>query len=165
MKRFSLLIAAISLSILISCSSAKIQPQADESIMIFYVEEFHKPINKPRIELQVDGMGNTLKLDLKAPAAVVHLPPAEALHADGWITNKDIVLNGLDSFDFNAPAGTVTLAPIKIQVISKSQIEVKLLTRLDLEYAKGRFAQNKDFAGIEIIYPEIAEEQDADTDN
>ena len=155
MRNISLILIAISLSALISCSTVKVEPEADESVLIFYVEEFHKPINKPLIKLQVDGMENPLKLSLKAPAAVIHLSPAETLHAVGWVTENGITLNGLDTFDFSAPAGEITLAPIKIQVISKSQIEVKLLTQLDLDYAKGRFAQNSDFAGLQINYPVI----------
>ncbi len=163
MRRFSLILTVIVFSTLMSCSSIDVHPEADESILMFYVEEFHKPINKPQIKLQVEGLENPLKLDLKAPVAVVHLAPAEHLHANGWLTGNDITLNGLDNFDFTAPAGEITLAPIKIQVISKSQVEVKLLTTLDLEYAKGRFAQNKDLVGLEINYPEI--ETEAETDS
>ena len=164
MRRFSLILIVIVFSVLMSCSSLIDQPEADESILVFYVEEFHKPINKPLIKLQVDGLENPLRLSLKAPAAVVHLVPEEHLHASGWITGNDITLNGLDNFDFTAPAGTITLAPIKIQVISKSQVEVKLLTNLDLEYAKGRFAKNQDFAGLKINYPEIVTEAETSSE-
>lgn len=155
MRRFSFILTVIVFSTLISCSSIDVQPESDESVLVFYVEEFHKPINKPQIKLQVEGLEKPLELSLKAPAVVIHLTPAEHLYANGWITGKDITLNSVDSFDFSAPAGEITLVPIKIQIVSKSQIEVKLLTPLDLEYAKSRFAKNNDLAGLEINYPEI----------
>ncbi len=148
----------MSIIVLFSCSSVNLQPEADESILVFYVEEFHKPINKPKVELQVEEMENTIKLALKAPSVIVSLAPAEHLHASGWISAKGTTINGLGSFDFTAPAGRITLAPIKIQIVSKSQIEVKALTPLDLQYAKGRFAQNEDFAGIRINYPTLETE-------
>ncbi|RKX76259.1 MAG: hypothetical protein DRZ90_16415 [Spirochaetes bacterium] len=163
MRRFSLILTVIVFSTLMSCSSIDVQPEADESVLVFYVEEFHKPINKPQIKLLVEGLENPLKLDLKAPAAVVHLTSAEHLHAIGWVTGNDITLNGVDNFDFTAPAGEITLAPIKIQVVNKSQVEVKLLTPLDLEYAKSRFTKYQDFAGLEINYPEIETETETDS--
>lgn len=155
MRKISLILAITGLTALISCSSPQIHPKADEGILIFYVEEFHKPINKPVIKLQVDGLEKPLKVELKAPAAVIHMAPAESYHASGWIADKETILNGPDNFDFMAPAGMVTLAPVKIQLISKSQIEIRNLTRLDLEYAMSHFDQNPEFADLKINFPEL----------
>jgi hypothetical protein len=163
MKRISLALIVIGISTFFSCSTGNIQPEADEAVVFFYVEEFHKAIDKLVVELIVDGRETPLKLELKAPAAVVHIPPGENLHASGWISEKnDTILNGPESFNFNATAGEISLAPVKIQVINKSQVEVKLLSELDLEYAKGRFEQNHDFAGLQINYPEIRDETAAE---
>lgn len=163
MRKISLILAVASLFTLISCSSAKIHPKTDEGILIFYVEDFNKPVNKPVIRLQVDGIEKPLELKLDAPAAVVHMAPAESYHASAWVEEKEITINGLDNFDFMAPAGMVTLAPVKIQLISKSQIEVKNLSRLDLEYAMDQFAKNPKLGDLKINFPELHMETGTDS--
>ena len=158
MSRTILILAVFSILAHFSCSSMNSQPEIDKSILVFYVEEFHKPISKPKVNLHIAGLEKPLRLALKAPAAVVRTIPAEVLNATGWTAAKGMTISGQDSFEFTAPAGKISLAPYKIQIISKSQIVVKPLTYLDLEYAKGRFAQNEDFAELDILYPEILPE-------
>ena len=158
MIRTILILAVFSSITLFSCSSVNYQPESDESVLVFYVEEFHKPITKPSANLHIAGLEKPLRLVLKAPAAVVRTIPADVLNATGWTVAKGLTISGVENFEIHAPAGKISLVPYKIQIISKSKIEVKPLTYLDLEYARGRFTQNEDFAGLEIIYPEILPE-------
>lgn len=147
----------LSILVLFSCSTNNYQPETDESILVFYVEEFHKPITKPKVNLHIEELEAPLRLILKAPAAVIRTSPAEIYHAVEWSpVKKDLAITEPGDFEFTAPAGKISLVPFKIQIVNSSRIEVKPLSTLDLQYAKGRFSQNKDFAGLEIIYPEIA---------
>lgn len=158
MIRSNIILVVFCILALFSCSSLNLEPEDDNSILVFYVEEFHKPITKPSVYLHVEGQEQPYRLDLKTPAAAIRTTPTDEFHATGWSADKGTTLKDPGGFYINAPAGRISLAPYKIQIIGKTQIEVKPLTYLDLEYAKGRFAQNNDFDGLDILYPEIPPE-------
>lgn len=158
MKRIYTILIVFSVLALFSCSTAIYKLESNESGLIFYVEEINKPINKPSVNLHIEGMDKPLRLKLKAPAATVIIPPADILHISDWTAADGVTISGTESFDIEAPAGRISLVPYKIKIIGKKQLVVEHLTALDLEFAKSRFAKNPKLAGLDINYPDSAPE-------
>ncbi len=123
-----------------------------------YVEEIHKPVGTPQVELYLEGVEKPLTFAVKAPAAIAVIEAPGRLIASSWSAKGNTVVNGPESFEFTTTDSAMTLLPYKITLVSKSQIEIRALTALDLEYARGQFASHEEYKDMPIIYPEIVRE-------
>lgn len=156
MIRIYTILAIFSVFALFSCSTAMYNLESDESGLIFYVEEINKPIQKPRVNLHIEGREEPLRLKLKSPAATVIVEPAEVLHITDWTATEGITISGTETFDIEAPEGRLSLAPYKIMIVGKRQIVIEHLTALDMDFAKSRFTKNPKLADLDINYPDLA---------
>lgn len=155
MTRIYTILAAYSVVVLFSCSTAIYDLEPDEVGLIFYVEEINKPIRNPVLKLHFEGMENPIRLPLKTPASTAIIHSTENLHVTGLTASGGVSVSGTEMFEIKAPAGRITLVPYKIMITGKSQLVIESLSALDLEYAKSSFAKNEDLAGVDIYYSDL----------
>lgn len=154
MKRIVIGCLIIGFAALFSCSSTAELTKEGESLVLVYVEEIHKPVIAPEILLHVEGMDKPLRFSVKAPAATAAMPATERALTTGWSAKGKATVDAPGNFEFSVVEGAVTLLPYKITLVSSSQVEIRELTELDIEYARGQFAMNEDLQNLEIVYPE-----------
>ena len=145
----------IGIALLVSCSTAVDAPGPDEGLVLVYVEEIHKPVQAPDILLDIEGWENPLRFKVRSPAGSVKIGSPGTFTASGWSASGDVLLSGGESFDFTVTNGGVTLLPYKVMLVGKTQMEIRPLSDLDLEFARSRFAKHPDFGILQITYPDV----------
>ncbi len=157
MKFLSRIILLIFVIVLSSCASLKKPPEMNESRLLLFVAEFHKPIVAPIASIQLEGMEDTLRFALKAPIASFTVPAAGSWIIKSFDVDNKVDTSSLSMFEFAAPGGSVSLLPLKAVVINKSRIEIQRLSSLDIAYVKGQLEKNRRYSDTPIIYPSISE--------